>query len=243
MSTSTAKLNLLYTLRKENYKYSILLDLEKAFDKINRQKLRQIISSTIEDISDRNLLNLILEGYEYINMSILETIIQPENGIPQGSVYGPTLFLIYINGLFTFISNKHPNTVTQAFVDDIIISAKSKEELESALNSAHEYLNNIGMSLNLNKCEFLTEKEDETITDYKSSITLTSTLTVKYLGQYIDASGKTSNVINRIDYGSINTLVKNNINHIKKWRKKEFKCGRKAQHQNSGTKEQKQNWD
>ena len=43
------------------------------------------MATTMEHISDRNLLYLILEGYEYINTSILETIIQTEKGIPQGS--------------------------------------------------------------------------------------------------------------------------------------------------------------
>ena len=43
---------------------------------------------------------------------------------------------------------------------------------------------------------------------------MVSTLTVKYLGKYIDSSGKTTNIINTFDYGTINKLVKNNANHI-----------------------------
>ena len=214
MSTATAKMNLLYTLQKESFKYSLLLDLEKAFDKVNRTKLKQEINNTIIDQEDKSLISLILESYQYINMSLLDSIIQPNTGIPQGSVYGPILFLIYINGIFTALTKKHPTVVIQAFVDDIIISAKSKQDLERALNTAHELLEKLDMTLNLKKCEFLSDLENETITDHISKVELTSTLTVKYLGQYIDSEGNTTNIINRFDYGTINSLIKNNINHI-----------------------------
>ena len=92
----------------------------------------------------------------------------------------------------------------QDFVDDIIISAKKKEDLEQALNTAHMLLDELGMNLNLKKCEFLTDTENEIITDIKTNTTLSSTLTVKYLGQYIDSQGKTTNIIHRFDYGSLN---------------------------------------
>ena len=65
MSTATAKMNLLYTLNKEQFKYSLLLDLEKAFDMVNRNKLIQNINITIKDQNDRKLLLLILESYKY----------------------------------------------------------------------------------------------------------------------------------------------------------------------------------
>ena len=70
------------------------------------------------------------------------------------------------------------------------------------------------MNLNISKCEFLSDKEDEEITDNKTNKKLASTLTVKYLEQYIDSSGKTTNIINTFDYGTIDNLVKNNVNHI-----------------------------
>ena len=82
MSTATAKMNLLYTLKKENFKYSLFLDLEKAYDKVNRTKLHNSINITIKQEADKNLLNLITESYKYTDKNILDTIIQPNQSIP-----------------------------------------------------------------------------------------------------------------------------------------------------------------
>ena len=65
MSTATAKMNLLNTLNKEQFKYSLLLYLEKAIDMVNRSKLIQDINITIKDQNNRKVLLLILEIYKY----------------------------------------------------------------------------------------------------------------------------------------------------------------------------------
>ena len=78
MNTVTAKMNLLYTLKNENFKYSLLLDLEKAFNKVNHSKLRWVIDITIHDQNDKKLLYLILDSYSFVNMSLIDTTIQPK---------------------------------------------------------------------------------------------------------------------------------------------------------------------
>ena len=136
MSTATAKMNLLYTLKRENFEYSHLLDLEKVFDKVDRSKLHYSINPTIQQETNKTLLNLITDSNNYINTILLYTIIQPNQGISQGSVYGPILLLIYINELFTYVTTKHPSIAIQAFVDKIIISAKNIKDLKQARNNA-----------------------------------------------------------------------------------------------------------
>ena len=58
---SDTKMNLLYTLKKENYKFNIRLDIEKAFDKLNKNKLQQEVNKLVTNQIDNKLLNLILE--------------------------------------------------------------------------------------------------------------------------------------------------------------------------------------
>ena len=78
-------------------------------------------------------------------------------GVPQGSLIGPLLFLIYINDL--------PNCLTKAlprmYADDtsVSIAASSLPELELALNAElanlREWLNVNKLSLNIAKTELM----------------------------------------------------------------------------------------
>ena len=49
-STNTAKLNLIYAAKTKGFKYSLLLDLSKAFDKVNREKLKTIIIISLRKV-------------------------------------------------------------------------------------------------------------------------------------------------------------------------------------------------
>ena len=87
-----------------------------------------------------------------------------KHGVPQGSVLGPLLFLIYINDLPLTI-NKLASTILFADDTSIIISNTNPEEFKYSINSVMTELNNWFQSnlltLNYDKTnfQFLTTKK------------------------------------------------------------------------------------
>ena len=99
---------------------AILLDFQKAFDKVPHQRLLYKLAyygispqahNWVQSFLTNRTQQVLLEG----NMS---SPINVTSGVPQGSVLGHLLFLIYINDLPDYIQN---NSTVKLFADDTII--------------------------------------------------------------------------------------------------------------------------
>ena len=102
-------------IQKKNFSTLIFLDIKKAFDSVCRKKLIK----KLDFYGIRGVANDLLQSYlnnrlQYVSIgnanSNLEKI---EYGVPQGSIFGPLLFLIFINGL-----PKCLHSVPRLFADD-----------------------------------------------------------------------------------------------------------------------------
>ena len=114
---------------------SIFLDMSKAFDKVWHEgllfklkrngingKLLQLLSSYLKNRKQRVVIN----GYESEWGEI-------ESGVPQGSVLGPLLFLVYINDLEDGIKSK-----VIFFADDTSLFSIVNDPKLSALELNHD---------------------------------------------------------------------------------------------------------
>ena len=131
---------------------AVFLDISKAFDKVWHDGL--LFKLKQNGICD-NLLKL-FESYLYnrkqrvvLNGSHSDYSII-ESGVPQGSVLGPLLFLIYINDL-----EKDIKSNIKFFADDTMLFSVVKDPTVSAANLNHD-LNCISQWAQQWKMEFLT---------------------------------------------------------------------------------------
>ena len=70
------------------------------------------------------------------------------SGVPQGTVLGPLLFLLHINGLLSVVSSK-----VRLFADDCLIFRNIKNKADHiALQKYLNLLENWGMRFNAAKC-------------------------------------------------------------------------------------------
>ena len=175
---------------------AVFLDISKAFDKVWHDglcfKLRQnginnklldLISSFLSNREQRVVLNGIESNWAKIY-----------SGVPQGSVLGPLLFLIYINDLTDNINSR-----IKLFADDssLFIKVKNIEEAHSMLTSD---LNTISTWAHQWKMQFnpdITKQAIEVIfsTKYKKEIHPSLSFggipvarndSTKHLGFYLD---------------------------------------------------------
>ena len=150
--------------RKETVDISVL-DFSKAFDVVPHQRLVSKLrlygvhgknSAWVEAFLTNRTQSVVVEGVR--SHSGTATAGDPVlSGVPQGTVLGPLLFLVYINDLPTVLD---PDTACRLFADDCLIyrSIRSQEDklvLQKDLESLHNWGVQWGLKFNVSKCNML----------------------------------------------------------------------------------------
>lgn len=120
----------------EGYTIIVDIDLEKFFDKVNHDKLMQVINNTIKD---SDLLSIIRK-YLVSGMMINGVVIDSTEGTPQGGPLSPLLSNIILNELDKELIKRGLRFVRYA--DDCNIYVKSIRAGERVMKGITEFIEN-----------------------------------------------------------------------------------------------------
>jgi hypothetical protein len=173
----------------------VFIDLEKAFDTVNHEILvKKLEFYGIRGISNQWFSSYLTNRQQRVKLDgCKSSYLNITCGVPQGSILGPLLFLIYINDM----KNSVKNSILHHFADDtnLLCSATDEKNLKKKMNEdlrlIYIWLCANRLSLNVDKTEFivfrpLRNKPDNRFTLKLNRITLYESSKIKYLGLILD---------------------------------------------------------
>ena len=135
----------------------ILLDFSKAFDKVSHRKLLHKIryygicgktNTWIKAFLSGRSQQVVVNGQSSQTAAVL-------SGVPQGTVLGPMLFLLYINDIADNVDSQMRLFADDSIVYREILTPADHKALEQDLNKPHNWARTWQMDFNVTKCAVL----------------------------------------------------------------------------------------
>ena len=169
------------------------LDFAKAFDKVPHARLSKKLKS--HGIGGKVLewIEQWLSGRRQ-RVSVNRTLsdwLGVSSGVPQGSVLGPVLFLIYINDIDIDLISKLSKFADDTKVCKSVSNGRDREVIQADLDKLHEWSVQWQMKFNVDKCSVVHFGKHNVNHTYNLGNTdLKSSQRERDLGVIVDSSGK-----------------------------------------------------
>ena len=200
--------------------YALLLDATKAFDKVNYNKLFDIlIGRNICPLIIRLLLNMYLLSSAVVSWNgVLSDSFTISNGVKQGGVISPLLFSVYFDPLLRRLHNTKLGCYMGgicsnafAYADDVIILSPTCHALKRLITICENYGVEYDLTFNPTKCVLLIFGDSNNninnvnITMFGRNIE--TVFNEKHLGHLLSSSGSLINIEPIINDMKIRTNV------------------------------------
>ena len=167
--------------------YIVFIDLEKAFDRVPRNNLWEILADPDYGVEPK-LARAIKSLYRNCKSAVRtqqgeDNWFSVSTGVRQGGVISPLLFILYMDKIMKSLNNDADEIITLAYADDIALIANTPIALQRAVDNWNDKLKSMDMKINKNKTEIMVVSRERHDMEIKiEGVPLKLVENFKYLG-------------------------------------------------------------
>ena len=201
-----------YYLNNSTNVYAVLLDASKAFDRVNYVKLfKLLLKRNLSPVVTRFLANLYTSQTIRVKWgNSTSDQAHVSNGVKQGGVISPILFIIYMDELLNKLCKSgigcHVGSTycgSLGYADDVILLAPTLQSLKKLLSICEKFAEDYDVLFNSEKSKLLL---------YTYNKILSDDMSIKFMNGSITQSHNEKHLGNVIGAGSNNIMVNNTVN-------------------------------
>ena len=172
------------------------VDFRKAFDKLSYSSiLNSLVKFDINSYIIRWIASFLTNRQQRVAFrNSFSDFVSISSGVPQGSVLGPVLFVLVMDGL----SSSCPNTSILKYADDVtflhFLRSQSEDHFQDEWNSLLSWADAIQLPINFEKCctlDFVTKRSLQLSPIHRSpSLSLKQVSSFHFLGIVVSADFK-----------------------------------------------------